>query len=270
MSSASILVPALDAKFRGEYTTLAALTTAAPTPNIGDTATIIDATALGYPSEFANVFWNGSGWVVVERELIAANNWATPYADASRNAISSTTPSGDNIAGVLEFVSSRTASVRVRQGRAQVEVLRVGTYIAKSNANTSLPFDTLTLIQGDSLGYNTMGATTALAPLGITVPIANTYQFCSNWWGPAITTTSAGRFFVGRAQNGVASGGGAGQTQYFNAGVTIPATPPGIRSSVTQMATVPAGTIFGVALYQDIFSGTFNYSGNLSVGLRQE
>lgn len=277
MSSSTLPPTALDAKYVGTFGSLAALTGAVTAPVIGDTATLTDSAGVtgGVAGVTRKVFWDGLTWVVFDARQNTSTNSTTVLSDASRVPIVNSSPSEDNLAGITEYRSSQSINFFVQNGIVQANAVLAGAYISHiGSGSPSLPFATLFLFSGSSVVYNTMNATTTLSPIGISVPITSRYETISNWWNlKSITTTSVGFVYVGRGQNGMATAGGAGQTNSIPVGTVFPnrsaSSPYTNVNSLSFTTPLSAGTIVNTVAYQNI-STTYIYSGNTSVGIRQE
>lgn len=276
MSSAYVPPTTLDAKYVGTFGSLAALTGAVTAPVIGDTATLTNSAGAtgGATGVTRKVFWDGLAWVVFDARQNTSLNSATLFYDASRVAIANTSPSEDNLAGITEYRSSNSISFFVQNGVVQASAVLAGVSLSHTGGPNA-PFATITLLTGNAIGYNTMGAATSFTPISITTPMAARYEVIGNFWqgSTAITTTANGYVYLGRAQNGAPSIGGAAQTNSIPIGTTFPAstvaTPYVNRNSFSYMGLLAAGSITNVILYQNVIP-SYLYSGNLSIGLRQE
>ena len=277
MSSSTLPPTTLDAKYVGTFGSLVALTGSVTAPVIGDTATLTDSVGVsgGVAGVTRKVFWSGIAWVVFDAKQHTSLNAATLITDASRVAIANVSPSADNLSGITEYRSSRSVNFVVQNGIVQANVVPAGTYISHTGVGSpQLFFATLTFLSGNILDYNTLNSTTALSPLGITVPIGARYNTITNWWHTnAFTTTSVGFVYIGRGQNGIAAAGGAAQQNSIPVGIVFPnrsaAAPYVNANSVSFIAPLSAGTIANSVAYQNV-SVTYNYSGNTSVGIRAE
>ncbi len=275
--SGSTLPSTLNSKYVGTFGSLVALTGSVTAPVIGDTATLTDSVGVsgGVAGVTRKVFWSGIAWVVFDEKQHASLNAATLITDASRAAIANVSPSADNLSGITEYRSSQSVNFVVQNGIVQANVVPAGTYISHTGVGVpQLFFATLTLLSGNTLGYNTLNSTTSFSPLGITVPIGVRYNTIMNWWhSNTFTTTSAGFVYIGRAQNGVAVNGGAAQQNSMPVGIVFPtrsaATPYANVNSVAFTTLLSAGTIANTVGYQNV-TVTYNYSGNTSVGIQAQ
>jgi len=277
MSGSTLPPTTLDAKNVGTFGSLVALTGAITAPVVGDTATLVDSIGAtgGVAGVTRKVFWDGLTWVVFDARQNTSTNSTTVLSDASRAPIINSSPSEDNLAGVIEYRSSQSVNFSVQNGVVQANRVLAGTYVAYGgNPALALPFATVSLFTGALIGYNTLNASVGFVPLGITVPITGKYEVISNWWnGFGVTTTVDGFVKIGRGQNGTSLIGGAGQTNSIPAGLSFPnsnvSTPYLQRNSLVYMGILPAGTTVNVYGYQNVVA-IYNYAGNVSVGIRQE
>lgn len=278
MSSSTLPPTTLDAKYVGTFGSLAALIGVVAAPVIGDTATLTDsagATGGGVAGVKRKVYWSGGSWVVFDTRQNTSTNSTTVISDASRAPIINSSPSEDNLAGITEYRSSQSVNFSVQDGIVQANAVLAGMSIRHTGVGApSIPFATLTFISADAVGYNTLNATTTFSPLGISLPITSRYEIIANWWSiNALTTTSDGFVYVGRAQNGGALAGGAGQTNSIPVGTVFPTRSPAAPhtnvNSVAFTAPLSAGTIVNTVAYQNILA-TYIYAGNTTAGIRQE